>query len=104
MLTGTDLVPHPAAKPRHSIAEKLLAFHTEHKSDTQQTLLDIDLARAQWTDRTYQEERRMLKEQLDDPECRRRRGPLAVAKIIPMVLARMGADVIKSTTEGQDPD
>ena len=45
----------------------------------------------------------MLQRQLDDPRCRRKRGPVALAKIIPLVLARLGIRAIQSETEGEDP-
>jgi hypothetical protein len=103
MLTGRCVVPHPACQPRHSICDKLLSFHCEHQTDIQRVLEDIERANAQLSGRTQQEQRQMLQRQLDDPSCRRRRGPQALAQIIPLVLARLGIRVIQSTVEGEDP-
>jgi transposase len=104
MLTGRCIVPHPACQPRHSICEKVLAFHSEHKTDLQRALQDIDHISAQLSGRTRQEETHMLQEQLDNPRCRRRRGPQAIGKIIPLVLARLGIRMVQSATEGEDPN
>jgi transposase len=102
MLVGRCIVPHPACQPRHSICEKILAFHSEHKTDIQRALEDIDQINAQLSERTRQEETSMLQEQLDKPGCRRRRGPQAVGKIIPLVLARLGIRMVQSATEEED--
>jgi len=97
-------VPHPACQPRHSIAEKILAFHGEHKTDIERTLSDIERASVHWRPRTHQEETRMLQDLLDEPENRRRRGPVAIGKIIPLVLARLRLRMVQSEPEEQDPD
>jgi hypothetical protein len=97
-------LPHPACQPRHSICDKLLAFHCERKTDIQRALEDIDRLSAQLSGRTRQEETQMLQNQLDNPSCRRRRGPQALGKIIPLVLARLGIRMLQSETEGEDPN
>jgi hypothetical protein len=102
LLTGKAIVPHPACQPRHSICEKLLAFHSEHHTDIEQALEDIDRASKQLTQRTRAEENQMLQQQLQQPLCRRRRGPVALAKIIPLVLARLGMHTVQSEAEGKD--
>jgi transposase len=104
MLTGRCLFPHPACQPRHSICDKLMAFHCERKTDLQRALEDIERVSAQLSGRTRQEETQMLQEQLDNPRCRRRRGPQAVSKIIPLVLARLGIRMVQSGPEGEDPN
>lgn len=104
MLTGRCVFPHPACQPCHSICEKLMAFHCEHRTDIQRALEDIDRVSAQLSGRTRQQETQMLQEQLDEPRCRRRRGPQAIGKIIPLVLARLGIRMVQSKTEGEDPN
>jgi transposase len=103
LLAGRCLFPHPACQPRHSICEKLLGFHCARKTDIQRALEDIERVGVHLSDRTWKEERQMLQRQLDDPRCRRKRGPVALAKIIPLVLARLGIRAIQSETEGEDP-
>ncbi len=104
MLTGRCLVQHPACQPRHSICDKLLGFHCERQTDIQCALADIERLSAQLSGRTQQEERQMLQNQLDDPRCRRHRGPQAIGKIIPLVLARLGIRIVQSQIEGEDPN
>lgn len=103
LLTGPGLVPHPACQPRHSLCDKLMAFHTDHRTDIHRALEDIDLAARQLSDRTCREETELLQQQLDEPRCRRRRGPVALAQIIPLVLARLGVRMLQSEPEGEDP-
>jgi transposase len=104
MLIGKCVHPHPACQPRHSICEKLLAFHCEHHTAIEQTLADIDRVNQQLGSRGRRDEVQTLQDQLDDPSRRRRRGPQALAKIIPLVLARLGIRVLQSETEGEDSD
>jgi hypothetical protein len=104
MLTGRCIFPHPSCQPRHSICDKIMAFHGEHNTDIERALKDIDQASAQLSGRTQREERHLLQKQLDDPRNRRRRGPQALAKIIPLVLARLGMRTLQSATEGEDPN
>jgi len=103
LLTGHCLFPHPACQPRHSICDKLLGFHCERKTDIQPALEDIERVATQLSDRTRKEEQQMLQGKLDDPRCRRRRGPVALAQMIPLVLARLGIRAIQSEAEGEDP-
>lgn len=103
LLTVRGHLAHPSCQPRHSICDKLLAFHCDHQTAIAQSLADVEQANAQLSGRTQQEERQMLERQLNDPSCRRRRGPQALAQIIPLVLARLGIRVVQSTTEGEDP-
>ena len=102
LLAGPGLVPHPACQPRHAICDKLMAFHTDHHTDIPRALEDIDLAARQLSPRTCREETELLQQQLDEPRCRRRRGPVALAKIIPLVLARLGLRMVQSEPEGED--
>ena len=103
LLTSRRLFPHPACQPRHSIFEKLLAFHTEHRTDMRLAMQDLDQAAQQVPARLRNEETQMLQRLLDEPESRRRRGPVALAKILPVVLARLGMRTLQSEPEVQDP-
>jgi transposase len=103
LLTSKRLFPHPACQPRHSIYEKLLAFHTEHRTDIQRILQDVESATQNLPAATRLQEKQILQQQLEDPRCRRRRGPVALAKIIPLVLARLGIAALQSKPEGEDP-
>ena len=103
LMASQRLFPHPACQPRHSIFEKLLAFHTEHRTDMRLAMQDLDRAAGQVPSRIRREETQMLQRLLDEPESRRRRGPVALAKILPVVLARLGMRTLQSEPEEQDP-
>lgn len=103
ILTGGALFPHPACQPRHTILEKLLAFHCEHKTDMKLAMDDLDRAAAQLPVKTRREEVAALRLMLDDATQRRRRGPVALSSILPLVLARLEAAVLQSKTEGTGP-
>lgn len=103
LLTSRRLFPHPDCQPRHSIFEKLLAFHTEHRTDMRLAMQDLDQAAQQVPARLRNEETQLLQRLLDEPESRRRRGPVALAKILPVVLARLGMRTLQSEPEVQDP-
>jgi transposase len=100
VLTGKALFPHPACQQRHYILEKLLAFHTEHRTDMAIALEDLERAARQFPARTRREEIKTLRQMLDDASVRRRRGPIELGKIIPLVLARLGIAQVQSKPEG----
>jgi transposase len=102
LVTAQRLFHHAACQPRHSIFEKLLAFHTEHHTDMRLAMLDLDRAAGQVPSRVRREEAQLLQRLLDEPEARRRRGPVALAKILPVVLARLGLRTLQSEPEEQD--
>jgi transposase len=107
LLTGPGVVPHPACQPRHSICDKLLGFHIDHHTELPQALEDIDHAARQLSGRTCREEAELLRQQLDAPRsrhgCGRQRGPVPLAQLIPLVLARLGVRMLQSEPEGEDP-
>jgi transposase len=107
LLTGPGVVPHPACQPRHSICDKLMGFHIEHHTELTQALEDIDHASRQLSGRTCREEAELLRQQLNQPPsrhgCGRQRGPVPLAQLIPLVLARLGVRLLQSQPEGEDP-
>lgn len=98
LLTNRCLYPHPACQQRHYILDKLLTFHRTQDTDMKQVLNDLDQAARHFPTRTRQEEGRALYQTLQDIQARRR-GPVALASIIPLVLARLGISTLQS---GQD--
>jgi hypothetical protein len=95
MLTGRCIYPHPACQPRHYIVEKLLAWHQAHGTAQPQVLEDLDQAARQFPGRIRQEEGQRLAQTLKETQ-ERRRGPVALAQIIPVVLARLGMTAVQS--------
>jgi len=103
MVAGRQLFPHPCCQPRHYILGKLLAFHAEHRSNPAETRQDLEAASEQLPASARAQEARSLQEHMDEL-AKRRRGPQALANIIPLVLARLGTTMVESkTSEGAGP-
>jgi hypothetical protein len=103
MVAGRQLFSHPCCQPRHYILGKLLAFHAEHRTDPAETRQDLEVASEHLPAPARAQEARSLQEHLDGL-AKRRRGPQALANIIPLVLARLGTMMVESTrNEGAGP-
>ena len=102
LLTGRCVVPHPACQPRNSIYEKLLTFQAHRAADMARVLDDLDAAAHQLGPRTRQDQMLALEEMND--HNRRRRGPVKLASVIPLVLARLGVRPVQSEAEGEGLD
>lgn len=98
MVAGKEIIPHPCCQKRHYILQKLLEFHTEHRSTPEQMRADLEAAAAQLPAKSYTEEAKPLQEQLE--KLAKRPGVRPLAEIIPIVLARLGVQVIESKGEG----
>jgi transposase len=93
---------HPACQPRHSIYEKLLAFHHERRTDTRLVLEDLDQAARQLAPKARPEEIRALKDWGDS--AKNRGGVTTLKNLIPLVLARLRVRQVQSKAEGRDPN
>ena len=99
MVAGRQVFRHPAARDRHYILEKLLRFHTEHGTPSDQVQADLQAAR-QWLAPAEQPlEAIPLQRQLDELR-QRRRGAQAVGQVLSLVLAELGAMVVQSVPSG----
>jgi transposase len=99
MVAGQQVIAHPCCQQKHYVLKKLLEFHTEHGTAPQQMRQDLEAAAVQLPANRRQEEATPLEERLDEL-LRRRRGVQPLAEIIPIVLARLGAQRIESPGEG----
>jgi transposase len=104
MLAQRSIMPHPACQPRDHLLEKLLAFHQQHHTPLASVLDDLQRVHAHMPARAGREETDHLQQLLDEPACRRSRGPVALSQLIPIVLAQLGVTEVQSSNEGQDPD
>jgi hypothetical protein len=98
MVAGKQIFPHPCCQQRHSLLQKLLAFHSEHKTPPAQLRADLEAVVTQLPAANYAEEAKPLQQELD--KRAKRRGPQPLAEIIPIVLARLGVAKVESTHEG----
>lgn len=103
LVTGGELFPHPCCQQRHYILDKLLQFHHEHRSDWPTRRRDLEAVTAQLSPKTCAEEAKPLRQQLDEL-AQRRKGPQELTGLLPLVLARLQARMVESTThEGAGP-
>lgn len=95
IVAGRQLFPHACCQPRHYVLGKLLQFHSEHHTPPEQMRQDLEALTAQLPRNARVEEAKPLRERLDEL-AQRRRGPQPLADIIPVILARLGMDVVQS--------
>jgi transposase len=101
IVAGNQVCRHPSMQQPSYILEKLLKFHAEHGTPTAQALADLQAAADQLPKSAHASEALPLAELLRKLEHGRKRGPTAIGDIIPIVLARLGARVLQSTTSGE---
>jgi transposase len=94
LVAGRQLFPHPCCQPRHYILGKLLAFHSEHRTDPLLMRQDLEAAVEQLPASACAIEAEPLQRELE--AVARRRGPQPLAGIIPLVLARLAGRVVQS--------
>jgi transposase len=103
MVAGRQLFPHPCCQPRHYILGKVLAFYSEHNTKPLEIRQDLEAAVNQLPANARAPEAQSLQEHWEQLD-KRRRGPQSLATIIPLVLARLGREVVQSNNhEGARP-
>lgn len=102
MVTSRNLFRHPCCQERHYLLDKLLAFHQDCDTPMSLVMQDLDAATRQLPRSRYAEEAQPLQQRLQQIQ-KRRRGPQALAEILPIVLARLGIHMLPSTAEERDP-
>jgi transposase len=102
MIAGRQIFRHPCCQERHFILGKLMEFHTEHRTPPEQMRQDLEAAVAHMPTKVRAQEAQPLRQQLDEL-AKHRRGAQPLAKIIPLILARLAERVVKSKPEGEGP-
>jgi transposase len=101
MVAGRQVFRHPCIQGRHTILDKLSAFHREHDTGMPQVLQDLQAAIEQLPRREHATEAKPLAEELEKIQQGRRRGPQLLGDVLPIVLARLGVGVVQSTESGE---
>jgi transposase len=101
MVAGRQVFRHPCIQGRHSLLDKLTAFHRDHDTATPEVLRDLQAAVGQVPPQEYAAEARPLHEELQRIEAGRRRGPQPLRHILPLVLARLEVGVVQSPESGE---
>ena len=88
---------------RHSILEKLTAFHRDHDTEMAPVLRDLKCTIDQVPPREFAVEAKPLAEELNRIQDGRRRGPQPLGDILPGVLARLeGSTWYNRRSQGSD--
>lgn len=101
LVGGDGLFRHPCAQPRHYILKKLLEFYMEHGTDLQVMRQDLQTAIDALPAKARAAEADPLEKEFEALD--KRRGPQPLADIISLVLARLAATVVQSTSESARP-
>lgn len=102
MVAGRQIFRHPCCQQRHYLLGKLMEFHTEHGTPLEQLREDLEAVIQHLPDRARADEAKSLQQHLDEL-AKRRGGPTPLAKIIPLILARLAVGVLQSDSEGEGP-
>jgi len=95
LVAGQQLFRHDCCQPRHYVLGKLLEFHSSHRTAPEQIRQDLETVIGQLPATARAEEAPPLQKLLDELN-QRSRGPQPLAKILPLVLARLGQRMLQS--------
>src|SRR5437660_675918 len=95
LVAGQQLFRHDCCQPRHYILGKLLEFHSSHRTAPEQIRQDLETVIGQLPATARAAEAPPLQKVLDELN-QRSRGPQPLAKILPLVLARLGQRMLQS--------
>jgi transposase len=100
MVAGRQVFRHPCLQQRGYILQKLIAFHEEHQSPVAELMTDLQSATEQVPVKEHAAEAKPLYERLQT-ELMRKKGPVPLREILPVVLARLGLGSIQSPQSGE---
>ncbi len=103
MVAGRLVFRHPAIPGRHSVPDKLTAFHRDHETGRAAVLRDLQAATNQLPARAHAAEAKPLHEELQRLHDGRRFVPQALGDILPVVQARPGAGAVRSLGARSSP-
>jgi transposase len=101
MVAGRQVFRHPCLRERSYVLDKLLAFHTEHRTSMPETLQDLNYALEQVPRKEYKVEARPLAARLELLERRGAKGPRPLSEALAIVLARLGVGKVQSPESGE---
>jgi hypothetical protein len=104
LVSGRVAFRHPSMHVRHYVLDKLIGFQREHDTPMEQCLRQLQAATEQLPAGSYAAEAKPLLEELERIDSGGRRGPQMLGDVLPMVLARLGVEVVRSRESGEkDP-
>ena len=101
MVAGRKAYRHPCSQRKDYVLKKLIDFHTQHETGSDQLMRDLDAAVAQLPRSEHREEAVPLAEELDRVLNKRGKGPRPLGQILPVVLAKLGVKPVRSPESGE---
>lgn len=102
MVAGGRVFRHPCCRRRDYVLSKLLKFHGEHVTPLVQAQATLAQAVGQLPRDEYAAEAAPLAEELESACRKRGRGPCLIGELLPAVLARLGVDLVESSSSGEE--
>jgi transposase len=102
IVAGRQVFHHPSQRDRDYILDKLLAFHRQHGTPPDKTLIDLNAAMMQIPKSEYPNEAVPLQAHYERKQNRRRRDPEPIGDILLVVLAKLGVGTVQLTSEARD--
>lgn len=104
MVAGGRVFSHPCCRRRDYILNKLMKFHAEHVTPMIQAQATLVSAVEQIPGSERAAEAVPLAEELAKATARRASGPRLIGELLPVVLARLGVNLVDSKPSGEaDP-
>jgi hypothetical protein len=104
MVAGCHVFRHPCAQRRDYIMSKLIKFHCEHITPIVQAQATLASAVKQLPGNERAAEAAPLAAELAAACKKRGRGPRMLGELLPAVMARLGVDLVESSSSGEvDP-
>jgi transposase len=104
MVAGGRVFRHPCCQRRDYVLSKLIKFHGEHVTPLAQAQATLAQAVGQLPGTEHAAEAAPLAAELESACRKRGRGPCLIGELLPAVLAKLGVDLVESTSSGEaDP-
>jgi transposase len=101
MVAGGRVFEHPCCRRRDYILSKMLKFQCEHDMPMDQAQGTLASAVEQLPHDQRPAEASPLVEELEAAASRRGRGPCLIGELLPAVLAKLGVNLVESTSSGE---
>ena len=95
LVAGRQVLRHDSVAGRESVLRKLLKFHHEHHTTSQQLLPQLETAAEQLTQSAREREGELLSAALSGSA--RHRGPSSLADLLPLILLKYGVKITRRT-------
>ena len=93
LVAGRQVLRHESVANRESVLRKLLKFHHEHHTTSQQLLPQLETAAEQLTQSAREREGELLSAALSGSA--RHRGPSSLADLLPLILLKYGVKITR---------